>query len=402
MRSFALLLSAVVLATSTSASSLFTIPITKLSRSGSYLKGSPAADRARASLLKSRTSGGSTTVPASNLAYVQYTTSVGVGSPATYYNLVVDTGSSNTFVGTGIPYVKTSTSEPTGETVNVTYGTGYFSGIEYYDQVTLGPSFVITNQSIGDALSYADFEGVDGIVGVGPTILTQGTLTPDTDELIPTVMDNALKQGLIDEEILGVSFVPATSYNDTNGALTYGGTDDSLYTGAITYTPVTTTYPAAYYWGINITHSDYGETTVIPVSTAGIVDTGTTQVLLADNYFAEYMGAIPGAFLDDNTGLLEIPPSSVADMQPLNFTIGGTVFSMDVAAQLIPEDQNTAWGGEAGKQYGVVANLGSNSGEGLDFIMGQKFMENYYAVFDTLNSRVGFAYTDHTFTTYSG
>jgi hypothetical protein len=82
--------------------------------------------------------------------------------------------------------------------------------------VTLASGFVITNQSIGDALSYADFEGVDGIVGVGPVILTQGTLSPSTDELIPTVMDNALSQGLITEEILGVSFAPATSYNDTS------------------------------------------------------------------------------------------------------------------------------------------------------------------------------------------
>ncbi|KAH7909946.1 acid protease [Hygrophoropsis aurantiaca] len=402
MRSFTVLLAAVLLATSSSASSFISTPITKLNRSGAYLKGSPDADRARAAFLKSRASGGATTVPASNLAYVQYTTSVGVGSPATYYNLVVDTGSSNTFVGTGKKYVRTSTSEATGETVNVTYGSGYFSGLEYTDTVTLASTLVITKQSIGDALEYADFEGVDGIVGVGPTDLTQGTLSPDTNAMIPTVMDNALKQGWITEEILGVSFAPATSYNDTNGALTYGGIDESLYTGDITYTPVTQTYPAAYYWGVNITDSTYGTATVIPESTAGIVDTGTTQVLLADNYFAVYMDAIPGAYLDDNTGLLVIPASSVADMQYLNFTIGGTVFSMDVAAQLIPTDQNTAWGGETGVQYGVVANLGTDSGEGLDFIVGQKFMEKYYAIFDTDHSQVGFAYTDHTFTTYSG
>jgi len=82
--------------------------------------------------------------------------------------------------------------------------------------VTLAPGFVIAHQSIGDALSYADFVGVDGIVGVGPVILTEGTLSTSTDEKIPTVMDNALSQGLITEEILGISFAPATSYNDTS------------------------------------------------------------------------------------------------------------------------------------------------------------------------------------------
>ncbi|KAG0695378.1 acid protease [Suillus ampliporus] len=407
MKSFSALLSAVLLATVTSisASSFFSMPLTKLASPNSYLAGLPDADRSRAAFLKSFASGGPTTVPASNLAYVQYTTSVGVGSPPTYYNLVVDTGSSNTFVGTGIKYVQTSTSIFTGEDVNVTYGSGYFSGLEYLDQVTLAPGFVITNQSIGDALSYADFEGVDGIVGVGPVILTEGTLSPSTSELIPTVMNNALSQGLITEEILGVSFAPATSYNDTNGALTYGGIDSSLYTGEITYTPVTATYPAGYYWGINVTDATYGlandKTTVIPTSTAGIVDTGTTLVLLADDFFESYLAAIPGAKIDQSTGLMTVPETSVSKIQPLNFTVGGTVFSLDAAAQLIPIDQNTAWGLPTNKQYGIVSYLGTNSGEGLDFIIGQKFMEKYYAVFDTDSQRVGFAYTEHTFTTYT-
>lgn len=98
MRSFAAL-SIVLLATSASASPVVTMPLTKLQRSGAYLKGSPDADRARAALLKSRTASGPTTVPATNLEYVQYTSSVGIGNPPTYYNLVVDTGSSNTFCG---------------------------------------------------------------------------------------------------------------------------------------------------------------------------------------------------------------------------------------------------------------------------------------------------------------
>lgn len=98
MKSFAAF-SLVLLATSASASPVVTIPLTRLQRTGSYLHGSPEADRARAAFLKSRTNDGLATVPATNLAYVQYTTSVGIGSPATYYNLAVDTGSSNTFCG---------------------------------------------------------------------------------------------------------------------------------------------------------------------------------------------------------------------------------------------------------------------------------------------------------------
>ena len=83
-----------------------TLPLSPVSgRSGAYLQGAPDAGRARVVLQKERAARlagfaeGSTTIPATNLAYVQYTASIGVGSPATDYNIVVDTGSSNTFVG---------------------------------------------------------------------------------------------------------------------------------------------------------------------------------------------------------------------------------------------------------------------------------------------------------------
>lgn len=99
MRSFVALSVALFATSASAASPVITIPLTKLQRTGAYLKGSPDADRARAAFLKSFTASGPTTVPATNLAYVQYTTSVGIGSPPTYYNLVVDTGSSNTFCG---------------------------------------------------------------------------------------------------------------------------------------------------------------------------------------------------------------------------------------------------------------------------------------------------------------
>ena len=57
---------------------------------------------------------------------------------------------------------------------------------------------------------------------------------------------------------------------------------------------------------------------------------------------------------------------------------------MDVAAQLIPTDQNRARGGVPGKQYGVVGKLGwdnlSASGTGYDLILGMSFLQRYYMV----------------------
>lgn len=136
-----------------------------------------------------------------------------------------------------------------------------------------------------------------------------------------------------------------------------------------------------------------------------------TVVLLADDYFNAYLSAIPGAQFDPVTTLIEIPASSISSMQPLNFTIGDRVFSLDVAAQLIPTDENTAIGGDPGKHYGTISNTNIISGGGFDFLFGQRFLERYYAVssssalekyelivifwqvFDSDANRVGFAQT---------
>ena len=60
-----------------------------------------------------------------------------------------------------------------------------------------------------------------------------GTLFPDETECIPTVVDNAFTQGLIDQRLIGISFEPTTSPSETNGELTFGGVDSSKFTGSL-------------------------------------------------------------------------------------------------------------------------------------------------------------------------
>ncbi|GJE89614.1 aspartic peptidase A1 [Phanerochaete sordida] len=356
------------------------------------------ADRARARHLKSRLPGSAYArrdgdVPVTNTA-VSYIASVGVGSPATTYNLLVDTGSSNTWVGAGKSYVPTSTSRTTGDTVSVTYGSGSFSGQEWLDQVTLG-SLVIESQSIGVADKSTGWNaGVDGIIGIGPVDLTEGTLKPDSSSTVPTVTDNLHSQGSIPWEAIGISFEPTTQDTTTNGELTFGGVDPTKYTGDINYVPITTTYPASAYWGIDQTLS-YGSQQLLS-NTAGIVDTGTTLIMIATEAFNAYKSAT-GAVEDQSVGLLRLTPAQYDNLQPLNFVIGGTTYTLTPNAQIWPRSLNTLLGGSNDYVYLIVADLGDMLGQGLDFINGQTFLERFYSVYDTTNQRVGLATTPSTY-----
>ncbi|KAF8815052.1 aspartic peptidase A1 [Phlegmacium glaucopus] len=324
-----------------------------------------------------------------------YTASVGIGSPPTTYQLLVDTGSANTWVGANQAYVKTSTSVQTSNTVSVA---DVFSGIEFVDQLTIAPDLVISEQSIGVAssVSASNLKGIDGFLGIGPVHLSLGTLSPDTQANIPTVTDNLFVTGKITSNEVAISFVPSTSTsgNEINGELTWGGTDSKKFTGSITFAPITGTSPANQYWGIDLSIR-YGDATTILSTTAGIIDTGTTLIVLATDAFQAYQKAT-GGVPDTATGLLSITSDQFSNLKSLFFQIGGTDFEFTPNAQIWPRSLNSAIGGGGGNIYLIITDMKTSSGQGLDFINGYAFLQRFYSVFDTANQRVGFATTPHT------
>ncbi|KAG1797754.1 acid protease [Suillus plorans] len=348
------------------------------------------ADRARIQALQA---GGSSSISATNDVMI-YTADIGVGSPATYYTVLVDTGSSNTWIGSNKAYEKTSTSQDTGNTFSVQYGdNSYTSGEEYTDTVTLNSDLVIDKQSIGVASKSSGMGSLDGLLGLGPVDLTDNTVS-NTDKAA-TVTDNLYKQGTISSEVLGVFFTPASSDN-SSGELTFGGYDTSKITGDVSYVPITSQSPASGYWGIDQSIR-YGSMPILD-ETAGIVDTGTTLILIASDAFDKYQSAT-GATFDETVGLLQISSDQYEKLSSLYFTIGGVTYELTPNAQIWPRSLNTAVGGATDGIYLVVSNTGSPSGSGLDFTNGYCFLERFYSVFDTTNSKVGFATTAYTYAT---
>ncbi|KAG6329087.1 hypothetical protein ID866_10002 [Astraeus odoratus] len=407
---FAPLLATVLLALSIQASPIevrtspITLAVAKRISTGGGPRKLLERDQARAASLRCSTKDATSetfdsdddSIPVTNIAANSYVASVGVGSPPTYYNLVVDTGSSNTWIGAGQPYSPTSSSQDTGDTVSASYGSGSFSGKEYIDTVTLGSGLTIDQQSIGVASTSSGFDGVDGILGIGPVGLTKDTLYPDLSAEIPTVTDNLYNQDTIFVEIVGISFEPTTSQSDMNGELSFGGVDPSKFVGEISYVPITSTSPASQYWGIDQSIS-YGAETILS-TTAGIVDTGTTLILIATDALSRYQ-SLTGAEKDSDTGLLRITPAQYDTLQSLYFNIGGTIFELTPNGQIWPRSLNSALGVGADYVYLIISDIPSNSDLGFDFINGQYFHERFYVVYDTTNNRVGFAETPFTYAT---
>ncbi|KAM0338866.1 hypothetical protein ACHAPU_011148 [Fusarium lateritium] len=311
---------------------------------------------------------------------VSYVAPVIIGGKT--WDLIVDTGSSNTWCGAQSSCEPTSSGKSTGGSVSVSYGSGSFSGTEYTDKVSFG-GLTVTSQSIAAATRATGFSGVDGIIGFGPVGLTQSTVS--NANTVPTFMDNLYKQGSISSEVLGVSFRPesGSDSDDTNGELTLGGTDSSKYSGSITYFPTLTSGSAAAYWGISIASFTYGSTTLASSST-GIVDTGTTLIYIPTSAYNKFLSAAGGK-TDSSTGLAVFTTKPTANF---GIKFGSTTYTLTPAQYLVPTAQYSNFGLTSGKYYSWVSDGGSS---GVNTIIGQKFLETYYSVYDTTNSRIGFA-----------
>ncbi|KZV97332.1 aspartic protease [Exidia glandulosa HHB12029] len=323
-----------------------------------------------------------------------YIAAIDIGSPPTTYNVIVDSGSSNTWVGANTPFTSTSTTQNLNAGVAVSYGSGFFSGFEVLDLLTFGGPLTIPNQSIGIATDASGFNPLDGILGIGPIALTTNTVQGQST--VPTVTDNLASLGIIPASVVSVSFAPTNATFDINGELVFGGIDDSAFIGNLSVFPVTTTFPASLFFGVDATFVQ-GPNTIL--SSAGIVDTGTTLILLTQSAFSAYVAGA-GAVPDPTTGLLSVTPTQFAALPTLDVVIGGVTFPLIPDAQRWPQQLNTAIGGSPDLVYLIVGNLGS--GSGLDFILGQFFLESltisaerFYSAFDS-SGFVGLAQTAFT------
>lgn len=221
------------------------------------------------------------------------------------------------------------------------------------DTVELAPGLSVDCQALGVAENSEGFEGVDGVLGLGPVDLTEGTISePGT---VPTVTDNLFSQLEIPENQMSIFFAPTTTEESTNGELTFGGVDSSKVTGAITFIPITASSPANEFWGIDQSVT-YGTTQTLLATAAGIVDTGTTLFLLETNSFNKYT-SLTKATENEATGLLTITTANYANLQSLFIHAGGTTFEFTRNAQTWPRALNTAIGGAANSIYLVVGDV---------------------------------------------
>ncbi|ALC37958.1 CG33128, partial [Drosophila busckii] len=326
-------------------------------------------------------SGEETNEPLTNNMNMDYYGVIAIGTPPQYFKVVFDTGSANLWV----PSVNclssdvacqnhnqynssaSSTYDANGQSFSIQYGTGSLSGFLSTDTVSI-EGLTIQSQTFGEATSQPNgsFTGVpfDGILGMAYRVIA-------VDNVIPPFY-NLYEQSLIDEPTFGF-YLSRNGSAQLGGQLILGGIDNSLFTGALTYVPVS----QQGYWQFRMDSAVMGGY-VACFQCQAIADSGTSLLAVPNGAFA-LLNRIIGATLFDGDYLVDC--STVGSLPVLSFNIGGTIFDLPASVYI-----------QSFSEQGTTYCMSSFTSIDTQFwILGDVFMGQYYSQFDFGNNRIGFA-----------
>ncbi|KAF9932795.1 hypothetical protein FBU30_007302 [Linnemannia zychae] len=327
----------------------------------------------------------------------QWVAAMQIGTPFQEFLIVFDTGSSDLWV----PSIscqtltcmtlrrfnpsRSSSYHQDGRSWSINYADdSQVSGILAIDDIKVA-GITITDQTFGLASVNSGSTaatGVDGIMGLGFN---------SNSEMgnVNTPVTNMILQNQIDQPIVSVWLNKAIDQDaslSNGGQFLFGGVDPSLYTGPITYVPVTSNKE----WQIKIDRLFIGkkELSLSSAASSAIVDTGSSYILFPDYLATAFHRAIPNAQYDNKLGWWV--PCSLANSRSvgdLTFVLGGERFSVPLSDIVILKSAFNGYCLSAIDSWQELPGHGGQSG----ILLGDLFIKNQYVVYDYEKRQIGFA-----------
>jgi hypothetical protein len=310
-----------------------------------------------------------------NYYNLQYYATFHVGTPGQEITLILDTGSSWTWVPasncscheTNYSFQSNTSSsfKGSGEMIVQHYGRGMISGQIFQDSLRAGP--VSASQEMILVYQDNDLAGLSssGLLGLGFKELSRDR---------KTFIENLKKEGKTEKAEFSIFLNNLNSNHDLESVFVIGGTDPKYIGGeGVTLNVV----PNVGFWIINIESYQVGEK-VNKERFLGLVDTGTSFLYVPNKIFDEFFLEInkTGRFIVDESGfrLFECKEEEV-------FTFPELKFKVDEQEMKISSENYLFY--EQGICYLFV-----DANEGSYWLLGQVFIREYYLKFDMENFKI--------------
>ena len=318
--------------------------------------------------------------PLSNYMNTQYYGAIEIGTPPQKFQVLFQTWGSNLWIPSAsctsiacFLHAKydskaSSTYVANGTKFEIQYGSGSMKGFLSKDTISVAGA-KLTGVTFGEAveepgLAFA-FGQFDGILGLGfPSSAAAG---------VKPIFNEMLDQKVITEPLF--SFYLQKDGNETSGGeITFGGIDNTKYSGELTYVPVS----REGYWQFTLDSFMLDDGDMCEGGCEAIADTGTSLIVGPTTHVEMLQDAI-GAKKQWN-GQYTVDCNKVPSLPSINFVIGGKKFEMK-GHEYIIQVQETC----------ISGFQGSNTPSDLVWILGDIFLSKYYLVYDYGNKRIGFA-----------
>jgi len=233
------------------------------------------------------------------------------------------------------------------------------------DVTVTGVDFAEVDKESGLAFTVGKF---DGILGLAFDTISVGHATP--------VWYKMMDQGLVDKKMFSFWLARNTT-GMMGGQLTLGGYDKTLFKGDLQYVPLT----QKNYWQIKMDAVNFEYRNLCgEKGCKAIVDSGTSMITGPSKLVNMINGQLGCIISGDECSWLHCPDYST--LPNLEFVLNGNSFV------LTPQEYIMETGGAC-----ISGLMGMDIAEPIGplWILGDKFMEKFYTVFDYENSQVGFA-----------
>ncbi|KAI8882287.1 acid protease, partial [Backusella circina FSU 941] len=327
-----------------------------------------------------------------------YLVDISVGTPPQPFKLLLDTGSSSTWVpvqecGSACGYPKNSLQPHKSSTFHesnlrfhIKYGDGFAKGYYVTDNISINnitvknANFVVSDSNDGELTD----SGADGILGLGPDTLS--TFNNKDRKIIPTLVTSMFDNRLIDKNVFSIYFKPVTNQGfknkRINGELVFGGVEEKHIKGPVTYAPITKNKKFKDYWAVDCTKIKVGQHTKrYRKGITAIVDTGSTMLFLPQEIIREVFKNVSGLHKDFN-GQYTVPCKS-HNLPDITMTIGKHDYTLK------PEHYVITSGALSYSEETCYTYLHA-SPSFVDMIIGYAFLQQHLTVYDNENHRVGF------------
>ncbi|KAJ6594861.1 aspartic peptidase domain-containing protein [Mycena capillaripes] len=317
---------------------------------------------------------------------------VSIGTPAQSFKVIVDSGSSDLWVGgktcsSGCPggvglYDNSisTTAVNNSAAVSITYGSGTVHGTHFTDTIRMGSytvpqaDFMVAVEVSADLLQ----SPTSGILGLAFGRIAE-VGTPFWQNIITSNQAAAPEMGFWLSRVLGTS---NPTSDEPGGVFTFGGTNASLYSGDIEFLDLTGT--ASTFWSLACQVSINVQGQAIPIASStklATFDTGTSPIGGPPADVKAIWDVIPGASASTTeTGFYEFPCNTVFDV---TVSFGGRTWPISsVDLNIATLSATTCLGGIF--EFSVASNSPS-------WIFGITFLKNVYTVFRQTPAAVGFA-----------